>query len=62
MNTDFFEGKTTVYTVNFPEDSVESLERLVVVLEGLLPEGDVCIKQHTGYCHIAISTYEDLTE
>jgi len=62
MSIGFFEGKTTVYTVNFPEDSVESLERLVVVLEGLLPEGDVCVKQHTGYCDIEISTYEDLTE
>jgi hypothetical protein len=49
-----------MYTITFPEDAKDSLQRLARVLEGLLPEEHIEVKQETGYCHIGITIYEEL--
>jgi len=53
--------KETMYTISFPEGSAESLNRLAVVLEGLMPEEYIQVKQEAGFCYIGITTYEELT-
>ena len=55
------DSKDTVYTVTFPKEAKDSLQRLARVLEGLMPEEYVEVKQEVGYCHIGITIYEDLT-
>ena len=56
------DSKDTVYTITFPEDAVDSLNRLARVLEGLMPEEYIEVKQETCYCHIGITIYEELTK
>ncbi len=54
------DSKDTMYTITFPEGSVDSLNRLAKVLEGLMPEEYIEVKQEVGYCHIGITIYEEL--
>jgi len=56
------DSKVTVYTVTFPEDAKDSLRRLARVLEGLMPEEYIDVKQEVGYCHIGITVFEELSE
>ena len=62
MSRRAIDSKDTVYTVTFPEEAKGSLQRLARVLEGLMPEEYIEVKQEVGYCHIGITVYEDLTE
>ena len=56
------DSKDTMYTVTFPTEAKEPLLRLARVLEGLMPEEYIEVKQEVGYCHIGITVYEELTE
>jgi len=56
------DSKDTMYTVTFPEGAEVSLNRLAIVLEGLMPEVCIDVQEEGNYCHIGITTYEELTK
>jgi len=56
------DSKDTMYTVTFPEGAEVSLNRLAIVLEGLMPEVYIDVQGEGNYCHIGITTYEELTK
>mgnify|MGYP000409805046 CR=1 FL=1 len=59
---DIVDSKDTMYTITFPEDAEDSLKRLAMVLEGLLPEEYIDVEREDLYCHIRITIYEDFEE